>query len=458
MFTSTRYGYEFKGWYADKNYTQAVTDDREFSRGDILYAKWVKVADPPEDKTYTIIIDGGSSVTTGSDGKLTALPAAPTKPGYIFNGWYTGPDGTGTKVTTGYIFTGPTTIYPYWKPESSQPSDKVYVIIIDGGNSVTTGSDGKLTALPTAPTKPGYIFDGWYTQPDSGDRVTTDYIFTGPITIYPHWRPASSSTYYRVYTPDYIRGGSLYVSHNYALPGTQVTVEVSPRRDYYLDWLAVTNLSTGRDLYLTEYDWDEYTFTMPSSDVEVDLSYLDDYYSPSYYSPYTSGGYVSVTQTQVDSKPVQWYYSGGSIYHVTDGLVPTGALLTRDMLLSVLYNMDDTSSGGPIFWASKNHIVPDIYESWLWGVDKSITREQAAMILYCYAQHKGYSTFQRATITGYPDYNQIRSAARPAMSWAQASGLLTDFSSRALSPRNTLTCGQANSMLYRFVSNVTWGR
>ena len=128
------------------------------------------------------------------------------------------------------------------------------------------------------------------------------------------------------------------------------------------------------------------------------------------------------------------------------------------MLISVLYNMDDSSSGDPTFWATNNAIVPDIYMSWLWGVDKAISREQTAMILYCYARHMGYSTAQSTNITGYSDYSQIRAIARPAMAWVQAAGLITNTSDTTLSPRAALTCGQANSILSRFVSTVAWRR
>lgn len=120
------------------------------------------------------------------------------------------------------------------------------------------------------------------------------------------------------------------------------------------------------------------------------------------------------------------------------------------MLISVLYNLDADSTGEPELWATSHAVIPDIYKSWLWGADKPISREQTVVILYSYAQHKNYNTFERADLTGYSDYGLIRPIAQPAMSWARATGLITGTSASTLSPLGGLTCGQANMILTRF--------
>ena len=71
--------------------------------------------------------------------------------------------------------------------------DAFYTIGLDacGGVSstvvVTTNLDGKLTTLPEAPTMDGYTFNGWYTEPVGGSKVTTSTVFTSDATIYAHW-------------------------------------------------------------------------------------------------------------------------------------------------------------------------------------------------------------------------------------------------------------------------------
>lgn len=77
--------------------------------------------------------------------------------------------------------------------------DTFYTIGLDacGGVSstvvVTTNLDGKLTTLPESPTMDGYTFNGWYTEPVGGSRVTTATVFTGDTTIYAQWTAKSSS-------------------------------------------------------------------------------------------------------------------------------------------------------------------------------------------------------------------------------------------------------------------------
>lgn len=71
--------------------------------------------------------------------------------------------------------------------------DAFYTIGLDacGGVSstvvVTTNLDGKLTTLPESPTMDGYTFNGWYTEPVGGSKVTTSTVFTSDATIYAHW-------------------------------------------------------------------------------------------------------------------------------------------------------------------------------------------------------------------------------------------------------------------------------
>ena len=63
-----------------------------------------------------------------------------------------------------------------------------------GSTGVTyTNLSGKLESTPEQPTMTGYTFDGWYTEPVGGSRVTTATVFTGATTIYAQWTAKSSS-------------------------------------------------------------------------------------------------------------------------------------------------------------------------------------------------------------------------------------------------------------------------
>lgn len=338
----------------------------------------------------------------------------------------------------------------------SGAASKTYVITFNanggaGGTSLTTGTDGRLSTLPgTAPTRTGYTFDGWYTASSGGSKVTTSTVFSANTTVYAHWSQTSGTSsiaYYQIYTPGSTYGGSFSVSHSSAAAGDVVTVTISPWNYYGLNRLSATRMDTGWDLYLSGRD-SRYTFVMPASDVRLNITYT---------AIYAGGTNYSYTEP-ASAKPAKWYFRDGCIYHVTDGLVPLANPFTRDMLISILYNMDYSSFGDPTIWAVTNDVVPDIYASWLWGRDKSISREQTVMILFCYAKHMGYNTSPRASLAGYTDSGQIRSAAWPAMSWSRAVGLMTGTSNTTLSPQSVVDCGQANVILSRFLSNVAGTR
>jgi len=463
-----RTDYTFLGWYTSNTGGDKVTTDTVFTKDTTVYAIW-KTDSATNPVTYTVTFyqnendtTAYATKTTNADGAIE-WPAAPTKEGFIFKGWA---NEDGDTYSNNSVFFADTKLYAQWKQEDPDNPDtpKTFTITLDanggtlsGAATVTTNAGGKLDNLPAAPTREGYSFDGWFPAASGGKKVDLQSTFEKDSTIYAHWTKnggtPSDEDEYRIYAPSSVTGGRLYVSHRTATPGTRVTIELRPWSDYELDWLSVVNLDTDRELRLTERYTDEYTFTMPSSDVEVDVSYTD-----RYYNNYYGGTYYVREVVPAEPKPVKWYYSNGSIFHVTDGMVPYGGQLTRDMLLSVLYNMDPARSGDPTIWAADKGIIPDIYISVLWGVDKPITREQTAMILYCFAQHMGYNTAPTTSLTGYADYRQISDAARPAVAWAKAAGLIAGTSPNTLSPGAVLTCGQANAILARFTANVarTW--
>lgn len=477
-----RAGYRFRGWYFDRTggYRLDLERSYDFWEDTTLYAHWTQSS---AEKTYTVTFDanggnGGSVLTTGANGRLSALPAAnPTRAGYTFGGWYTAASG-GAKVTTSTLFQKDATVYAHWvkdgggdtpdKPGSGGDTPggtkKSYTITFhaNGGSvsppSAATSDDGK-AALPT-PVRAGYTFAGWYTAPSGGTQVGASTVFTADTTVYAHWSQSPgtpSITYYQIYTLGVTYGGSIYASHSIAAPGTLVTVTSSPWSSFELSRLSALRVDTGLELFLTGRYGSQYTFLMPDSDVQLVGAYAQmnaGAVNPG--SPGTSTGTSGYPGATAGARPANWHYSGG-IYHVTGGLVSAETPLTRDMLVSVLYSMDSSSSGAPTIWAAENNIVPDIYQSGLWGADKSISREQAAMILFCYARHKGYATYQTSNLTGYRDYGQLRSIARPAMAWCQATGLIPATSARTLSPQAILTCGEANAILARFVATVAGG-
>lgn len=118
----TRTGYEFLGWYTEReggrkyDFTQGVTND--FT----LYAHW-------QAKTYNVVFEtNGGVINSGNFSAYTygtskPLPVDVTKDGSVFNGWYTKPQFEGNNVTEiSKTDTGDKIFYAKWTIESDDSS------------------------------------------------------------------------------------------------------------------------------------------------------------------------------------------------------------------------------------------------------------------------------------------------------------------------------------------------
>lgn len=123
------------------------------------------------------------------EGQQFPLPI-PSKQCYTFEGWYENPDFSGAPVDQILSTdTGDRKFYAKWK-ENEKHNVKFDV---DGGKNPEdtkgTFTEGEDTKLPI-PKKDGFIFDGWYTDPDfKGDPVTKiDPNATGDLKFYAKWK------------------------------------------------------------------------------------------------------------------------------------------------------------------------------------------------------------------------------------------------------------------------------
>mgnify|MGYP005768650199 CR=1 FL=1 len=127
---TTREGYTFEGWYADKNFTEKVTFPYEVTKAQTLYAKWEKNA-------YTVHFetDGGTAV---EDMTVSVIERSPSteKKGYTFEGWYADENFT-EKVAFPYEVTRAQTLYAKWT--QNIPAGITFTVDADG---VLTGAEG----------------------------------------------------------------------------------------------------------------------------------------------------------------------------------------------------------------------------------------------------------------------------------------------------------------------------
>ena len=149
--------------------------------------------------TYTVTFDSQSATVAANPASKTvttpvttidALPTAPTKDGYIFGGWYTAINGGGTAFTASTAVTANITVYAKWTANIitvTFDSQSATMAANPASKTVTTPAT-TIDALPTAPTKDGYIFGGWYTAINGGGTVfTASTAVTADITVYAKW-------------------------------------------------------------------------------------------------------------------------------------------------------------------------------------------------------------------------------------------------------------------------------
>ena len=164
----------------------------------------IRYQDDYESHVVTFEANGGTSAettrTVDDGGAIGALPR-PTRSGYAFVGWFTETNGGGSQVTEETVVTGDVTYYAHWTaagggdtptPEP-EPVPKVWTVTFDaqGGSLGTTRptivTNGCVVGeLPVA-VWDDHTFNGWFTEPDVGSRVSEETIITTNVTFYAHW-------------------------------------------------------------------------------------------------------------------------------------------------------------------------------------------------------------------------------------------------------------------------------
>lgn len=278
----------------------------------------------------------------------------------------------------------------------------------------------------------------------------------------------SSTPTYTVSTPSKVENGTVNVSPKSASKGTTVTITVKPDSGYELDDLTVTD-KNGDTVKLTRKSDTQYTFTMPASKVDIEVTFAE-------IDTTCDGGRDCPSYHFVDVNVNDWYHEAVD-YMVERGLMngtsattfAPNTTTTRAMLVSVLYRMEnypavvgaasfnDVPAGqyytDAVAWASANGIVTG-YGNGNFGPNDTLTREQMAAIIYRYAAYKGYDVSARANLSGYTDAAQISGYAADAMAWINAEDIIGGTSATTLSPAGNATRCQFAVILMRFCENV----
>ena len=432
----SRQGYQFTDWYLDDtkyDFNADVTGDMT------LTAKWTA-----NSYTITFDTDGGSAIDPITQGYGTTIkaPTAPTKTGYTFAGW--------DRAIPATMPAENMTIKANWTVNQ-------YTITFDtdGGSTVApiTQDYGTAITAPEAPTKIGYTFAGW--NPEIPATVPADN-----LTITAQWRynggSSDGSSSYPITIPGKTENGSVTVSPKSASAGSTVTITVKPDSGYVLETITATD-KNGNDLKLTDKGNGKYTFTMPTSKVEIKVTFMEDNSVLNFFYDVPNDAYYY--------EAVKWAAENGITGGVGNSLFAPNQPCTRAQIVTFLWRaagspvvnylmpFTDVDEGAyyaeAVRWAASTGIVTGLTET-TFGTDSVCTRAQAAAMIYRCAQAQGKG-FTGAWMFHLP-FTDVPEWAYESVAWCYMNGVTTGVSETSFAPGNDCTRAQIVTFLWRAFS------
>ncbi|MBR6311920.1 MAG: S-layer homology domain-containing protein [Oscillospiraceae bacterium] len=181
-----------------------------------------------------------------------------------------------------------------------------------------------------------------------------------------------------------------------------------------------------------------------------------------------------------DLDPDAWYHEGihfcltrGIMNGIGGGLFDSAGKATRAQIVTMLYRLEgepEVSGANPFSdvaegcfydkstaWASAEGIVLG-YGGGIFAPDDLITREQAATILYRYAEYKGVDTEAMGADTNtlsYTDVFTISEFARPAMHFCIAAGVINGDGNGYLRPSDNASRAEVAAMFQRLCDAIS---
>ena len=207
----TREGYTFAGWYWVSDLSGLTDEQKDLNKVDFsqsvagkehvtVFAQWTKNQEQ-NDHAVMYVANGGQFATgetfqqgvTDSDGVMRQ-PAAPTREGYTFDGWYWHADYSGytdeQKAADKVDFSQPVqsdvNIYAQWTKNADAQAEQITVKFVDNFNETESSTDvkkGETVAQPADPTYDGWTFEGWSStlKDDEGNWEYTPVDFSKAV-------------------------------------------------------------------------------------------------------------------------------------------------------------------------------------------------------------------------------------------------------------------------------------
>jgi uncharacterized repeat protein (TIGR02543 family)/LPXTG-motif cell wall-anchored protein len=187
----TRAGYTFDGWFtAQTGGTKYGSTSSPLDGNLVVHAQWTQIS---ANTVFTVTYqeNGGTAVpdATFVSGGTVTLPAAPTRAGYTFDGWFT-EETDGTRFNSTFSPSDENVVV------HAQWTQIPFTVTFEehGGTAVVDDvfvSGGTVT-LPADPTRAGYTFSGWFTAQSGGTRIASSFSPSdGNVVVHAQWTPVA---------------------------------------------------------------------------------------------------------------------------------------------------------------------------------------------------------------------------------------------------------------------------
>ena len=360
-------GQEFKAWEIG-GIEYNAGDDYVVLGNTEIKALWKDSAVIPTTFTITFNANGGTGSmepVTVEEGSRYPLPAC----GFIppvnmqFSGWAL--SAGGSVIADGAIMvTSNITLYAIWEPV---PVNE-FVVFFDGNGGTPAVSSmmtigHRLAFLPGAFRSGSYCFDGWYTERNGGELITTSTVFAANTIVYAHWTYTGGSGGSGGYVPGYyiIRatagaGGFITPSGDVSVrAGANQTFTITPNRGYAVSDVKIDGRSIGAVR--------SYTFENISASHTIEVQFR------------VRSSFVDVPSGSYYEDAVDWAVANGITTGTDAAHFSPDGICTRAQAVTFLWR----AAGRP---APESRTMPftDVpadsyyYDAVLWAVENGITK------------------------------------------------------------------------------------
>lgn len=165
------------------------------------------------------------------------------------------------------------------------------------------------------------------------------------------------------------------------------------------------------------------------------------------------GNFIDVKSSDWFAEAVEYVVDEGLMNGTSETTFSPNGATTRGMIVTILYRQagsPEVESDGKTWWSDARVWAMANSISDGTNMDKEITREQLATMLYRYAKFQGKDISKNTSLDTFKDGNQVSTYAVEALEWAAAEGIVTGKTGGVIDPQAGATRAETATMLMRF--------